>query len=113
MTRARARNLVFPVSFIAALACALPSRGHAQSGGAVSGTVTEPDGQPLGGVVVAVQGLGLAVATNATGRYVLSRVPAGRQILPFRRIGYAARELTVPVPEGTPPTCHAVLGPPA
>src|SRR2546430_4384792 len=68
MTRARARNLVFPVSFIAALACALPSRGYAQSGGAVSGTVTEPDGQPLSGVVVAVQGLGLSVATNATGR---------------------------------------------
>ena len=92
MTRARARNLVFPVSFIAALACALPSRGHAQSGGAVSGTVTEPDGQPLSGVVVAVQGLGLSVATNATGRYVLSRVPAGQQLLQFRRIGYAARE---------------------
>src|SRR5437667_10841083 len=111
MTRARARNLVFPVSFIAALACALPSRGHAQSGGAVSGTVTEPDGRPLSGVVVAVQGLGLSVATDATGRYVLSRVPAGQQLLQFRRIGFAAREVTVIVTAGTPATADAVLDP--
>jgi len=111
MTSAKARCLTIAISFIAALACALPSRGHAQSGGAVSGTVTEPDGQPLGGVVVAVRGLGLAVATNATGRYVLSRVPAGRQLLQFRRIGYAARDLTVTVPEGTPATADAVLDP--
>jgi len=73
--------------------------------------VTEPDGQPLSGVVVAVQGLGLSVATNATGRYILSRVPAGRQLLQFRRIGYAARELTVTVPEGAPTTADAVLDP--
>jgi len=73
--------------------------------------VTEPAGQPLSGVVVAVQGLGLSVATTATGRYVLPRVPAGRQRLQFRRIGYAARELTVTVPEGTPTTVDAVLDP--
>src|SRR5438552_18217229 len=97
MTRARARTLVFPVSFIAALACALPSRGHAQGGGAVSGTVTEPDGQPLSWVDVAVQGLGLSVATKATGRYVLSRLPAGHELLELRRIGYTVRQVTVTV----------------
>src|SRR5881409_709485 len=111
MTRARARNLVFPVSFIAALACALPSRGHAQSGGAVSGTVTEPDGQPLSGVVVALQGIGLSVATNATGRYVLPRVPAGPQRPEFRRIGYAVGQVTVTVTAGTSATADAVLDP--
>ena len=63
---------------IAALTCALPSLGHAQSRGAVSGTVTELDGRPLSGVVVSVQGLGLSVATTATGRYVLTRVPPAR-----------------------------------
>jgi len=111
MTSAKARSLTIAISFIAALACALPSRGHAQSGAAVSGTVTEPDGQPLGGVVVAVQGLGLAVVTNATGRYVLSRVPAGRQLLQFHRVGYAARDVTVTVTAGTPATADAVLDP--
>jgi outer membrane receptor protein involved in Fe transport len=73
--------------------------------------VTEPDGQPLSGVVVAVQGLGLSVATNATGRYVLSRVPAGPQRLEFRRIGYAVGQVTVTVTAGTSATADAVLDP--
>jgi len=73
--------------------------------------VTEPDGRPLSGVVVAVQGLGLSVATDATGRYVLSRVPAGQQLLQFGRIGFAAREVTVFVTAGTPATADAVLDP--
>jgi len=73
--------------------------------------VTEPDGRPLSGVVVAVQGLGLSVATDATGRYVLSRVPAGQQLLQFRRIGFAARDVTVIVTAGRPATADAVLGP--
>jgi len=73
--------------------------------------VTEPDGRPLSGVVVAVQGLGLSVATDATGRYVLSRVPAGQQLLQFRRIGFAAREVTVIVTAGTPATADGVLDP--
>jgi len=30
MTSAKARSLTIAISFIAALACALPSRGHAQ-----------------------------------------------------------------------------------
>src|SRR5438128_586588 len=110
MTSAKARSFAIPVSFIAALACALPSRGYAQNG-AVSGTVTELDGQPLRGVVVAVQGLGISVATSATGRYVLPRVPAGPQRLEFRRIGYAVRQVTVPVTAGTTATADVVLDP--
>jgi len=43
---------------------ALPSLGHAQAAGAVTGRVTGPDGQPLSEVVVTVQGTGLAVATT-------------------------------------------------
>lgn len=111
MTRAKARRIAFPASLIAVLACALPSCGHAQSGGAISGTVTEPDGRPLSGVVVAVQGLGLSVSTNATGRYVLARVPAGPQRLWFRSIGYAPHELTITVTAGTSATADAVLEP--
>src|SRR5438093_375401 len=105
------RSIAVSCSLIAALVCALPSCGHAQSGAPVTGTVTEPDGRPLSGVVVAVQGLGLSVATDATGRYVLSRVPAGQQLLQFRRIGFAAREVTVIVTAGTPATADAVLDP--
>jgi iron complex outermembrane receptor protein len=111
MTRAKVRNFAFPVSIIAALCCALPSCGYAQSSGAVRGTVTDPDGQPLSGVVVAVQGLGLSVATSATGRYVLPRVPAGQHVLQFHRIGYAPRQVTVDVAADTPFTADAVLDP--
>jgi outer membrane receptor protein involved in Fe transport len=111
MTRSRARSVAFPLSLIAALACALPSRGRAQSWGAVNGSVTEPDGRPIGGVLVSVQGLGISVATNATGRYVLTRVPAGPQRLQFRRMGYAPHELTVTVTAGIPTTADAVLEP--
>jgi outer membrane receptor protein involved in Fe transport len=96
------RRFAFPASIIAALTCALPSCGHAQSGGAISGTVTDPDGQPLSGVVVSVQGLGLSVATSATGRYVLRRVPAGQHVLQFHRIGYARHQVSVDVAADTP-----------
>ncbi len=105
------RSFAFPVSLIAALACALPSCSYAQSGGAVRGTVTDPGGQPLGGVVVAVQGLGLSVATSATGRYVLPRVPAGQHVLQFQRIGYAPHQVTVDVATDTAFTADAVLDP--
>src|SRR5207302_9323563 len=94
------RSIAVPCSLIAALVCALPLCGHTQSGAPVTGTVTEPDGRPLSGVVVAVQGLGLSVATDATGRYVLSRVPAGHQLLQLRRSGFAARQVTVLVTAG-------------
>lgn len=105
------RRVALPATFIAALACALPMRSHAQSGGAVSGTVTGPDGQPLSGVVVAVPGLGLSVATNAAGRYVLSRVPPGHQVLRFNRVGYAPLQLTVDVIADTSLTADVVLDP--
>ena len=106
-----ARSFAFPVSLITALACALPSCGYAQSGGAVRGTVTDPGGQPLSGVVVAVQRLGLSVATSATGRYVLPRVPAGQHVLQFQRIGYAPHQVTVDVATDTAFTADAVLDP--
>lgn len=89
----------------------MPAWVHAQRGGTVSGTVTEPEGQPLGGVVVAVPGLGLSVATRATGRYVLPDVPAGPQVLQFRRIGYAVGQVTVTVTAGTATTADVVLEP--
>jgi outer membrane receptor for ferrienterochelin and colicins len=60
-------------------------------------------------VVVAVQGLGLSVATSATGSYVLARVPAGRQVLQFHVIGYAPHQLSIDVTADTPFTVDVVL----
>ena len=81
----------------------------AQGTGAVAGRVTDSDGRPLGGVVVALPSLGRSVSTRATGRYVLSGVPAGRQVLQFSRIGYAASASTVAVAADTTFTLDAVL----
>jgi iron complex outermembrane receptor protein len=111
MTQAKARSFAFPLWLIAALACALPSYGYAQGDGIVRGRVTDPDSQSISGVVVSVEGLGLSVATNPTGRYVLRRVPAGQHVLQFRRIGYAPRQLTLDVSAGAAVTADAVLDP--
>jgi outer membrane receptor protein involved in Fe transport len=97
------------LSLIAALACALPSCGHTQSGGLISGRVTDSRGRPLSGVVVAVERLGLSVATSTTGSYVLARVPAGRQVLQFHLIGYAPHQLRIDVPADTQFTVDVVL----
>ena len=105
------RRVVLRVTLIAALAGALPAPSYAQSGGPVSGTVTALDHQPLAGVVVALPDLGLSVATNATGRYVLLRVPAGHHVLRFHRVGYAPLQLTVDVTADTPLAANAVLDP--
>lgn len=96
-------------TLIAILVGAPPSAGHAQATGAITGRVTEPDGRSLSGVVVTVRGVGLSVATNATGRYALSHVPAGQQLLQFRRIGHRARDLTITVSADTSSTADAVL----
>ena len=93
----------------AILVGAVPSFGHAQATGVVTGKVTGPDNRPLSGVVVTVRGVGLSVATSATGRYTLSHVPAGDQLLQFRRIGHRAHDLTITVNADTSTTADAVL----
>jgi len=71
--------------------------------------VTRGDGQSLDGVSVAVQGLALSVATSANGRYVMRNIPAGQHLLQFRKIGYAAREVTVTIAADSVVTVDAVL----
>ena len=105
-----ARTLSSSASLVATLVGALPSPGHAQATGAVTGRVTGLDGQPLSEVVVAVQGTGLAVATGASGRYRLTRVPSGVHAIEFRRIGYKPHQVTIDVTVGAL-TVDAVLDP--
>ncbi|HEV8380003.1 MAG TPA: TonB-dependent receptor [Gemmatimonadales bacterium] len=91
----------------------LPSSAHAQATGTITGRVTESNGRPLSGVVVKVHGVGLSVATRASGRYALASVSAGQHQLLFRRIGYGAHDVSITVTAETSTTVDAVLDPEA
>ena len=70
-----------------------------QAQGVVSGTVTDPAGRPLSGVLVLVDGTSIRAATDK-GVYRAVNVPAGSRTLTFRYIGYAAVTKTVTVENG-------------
>ena len=68
----------------------------ALSGGAmVTGTVRTPAGVPVAGADVRVRHGGPSAVTDDTGRFTLSDLPAGTQVLLVRRLGYALAELPV------------------
>src|SRR5262245_60428670 len=78
-------------------ALGIPISASAQNTGQVTGTVTSDQRQPLGGVTVSVQGTALRAVSGADGRYVISNVPEGRQIVQATSIGYAAQNLTLSI----------------
>lgn len=68
----------------------------ALSGGAMlTGTVRTPAGVPVAGADVRVRHGGPSAVTDDTGRFTLSDLPAGTQVLLVRRLGYALAELPV------------------
>jgi outer membrane receptor protein involved in Fe transport len=72
--------------------CALPSLGEAQTG-KLTGVVTDAQtGQPLEGVQILLQGRGIGVLTNETGRFFILNVPVGTFTVVARRIGYQTAE---------------------
>ncbi len=67
----------------------------AQDTGTITGLVIESwDGRPLGAVTVTVRGTTLAATTDAQGRFRLSGLPAGDQVVRFSRSGYATAVVT-------------------
>ncbi len=71
------------------------SGARGQETGAVGGLIIEGwDGRPLAGVTVTVRGTTLATTSDAQGRYQLTGVPAGDQVLRFSRSGYATAVVT-------------------
>ena len=86
----------------------------AQQGGTVTGRVTDVrSGQPIAGAAVQIEGTALGTAAGDDGRYRLGNVPAGRQTITARRIGYAAGRQTVTVAAGAPATVDFALQPAA
>jgi len=57
--------------------------------------VIAADGRPIASVTVTVEHAAIAVTTNASGRYMLPKVPRGARELQFHRLGYAVRGVTI------------------
>ena len=71
--------------------------------GVVTGSVTDPNGRPLSGVFVSVDGTAIRAATQ-NGTYRAVNVPAGARTLTFRYIGFQAVTKTVTVTTGATAT---------
>ena len=82
------------------LLLALAAPAGAQDVGTVRGLVHRPADGPVRSAAVRVSAQELATATNADGRFTLRNVPAGRQTLMVRSIGYTPREVPVVVVAG-------------
>jgi len=92
---ARTRTALLLVSGALLLA---PLPAAAQGSGTVKGTVTQTGtGQPLVGVLVAVNGTTIKGATNTRGVYTIENVPGGAQTLTFRWLGYRPIEVAATV----------------
>ena len=65
----------------------------------ISGTVRDPDGQPLVGVAIRLKDSPKGTVTNAEGHYLLS-VPNLQGVLLFSYVGYESREVPVHGREG-------------
>jgi TonB-dependent receptor len=70
-----------------------------QAQGVVTGTVSDPTGRPLSGVLVQIDGTSIRAAT-ANGVYRAVNVPAGSRTVTFRYIGYQLQTKTVTVENG-------------
>lgn len=80
----------------------------AQSG-SVAGVVFGADSEPLSHARLRIAGTAVAVFAGATGGFLLVDVPAGRQMLDVRRIGYAPVQLPIDVPAGDTLRLRVVL----
>ena len=91
-------------AMLVALVCAASAEAHAQAA-VITGKVTGRQGEALGGAIVGIDELGLAVATTTTGGYTLT-VPAERAkgqtvTLRARYIGYSAATKQITLAAGT------------
>lgn len=92
------------------LGATLSPEVEAQATGEVRGTVTRQDDRTaLSGVTVQLKGTGLQTVSARQGMYRLTNVPAGRQTLVARWIGFRATEIEVDVVAGSMVTLDFTL----
>ena len=79
---------------------AFPALASAQGTGIIRGRVTDAaTGEPIGNVVVRVEGTTVGAQTAADGTYAVIGVPAGAQTVSVRRLGYAPQRTAITVPD--------------
>ena len=76
---------------------------------AVSGIVRGPGGQPLVNAEVRVRDAAPSALTSETGRFVLSQLPTGTQVMLVRHLGYELTEIPVELRQARMP-CAAAAG---
>jgi TonB-dependent starch-binding outer membrane protein SusC len=101
--RSLAHTVVPAIVFLASSASAL----HAQATGTVTGRVVDAaNGQPIAAAQITVNGTTLGRATGEDGRFTLTAVPAGTQVLTVRRIGYQQQSRSVAISASAPVTVN-------
>jgi len=87
----------------------LPGSLLAQAGTVIGRVTDARSGDPIGGAAVRVEGTALIVETSRDGRFRLTRVPVGQQVVTARGIGYKMGGQTVTVSAGAEVTADFVL----
>lgn len=88
-----------PFRLLVALALASPLVASAQSGGVVTGRVTDrTSGAPIQGAQVIIVGTQRGTRTDEAGQYRIANVPQGTQRIRALRLGFEASVSTVSVP---------------
>jgi len=99
MTTRYRLTAALPTALVAALAMVLagPASAAAQEGVVTGEIVAATSGQPLNGVQVTLAGTGFGGLTNANGRFLITRVPAGAYTITALNVGYAtvSQDITV------------------
>lgn len=89
----RLRTALFSLLTVAALVCGGLSSVNAQVQ-AVSGTVTDVNGEPIPGVNVVQKGTSNGTSTDFDGNYSIRLIP-GSRVMVFSYIGFNTKEVTV------------------
>ena len=100
------------VQFVAAVFASVlvPIALAAQGPGTVTGTVIDRENQrPVQEVQVIVVGTQRGTQTDQNGRFTITGVPSGAQVVRARRVGYAPASVTVSVSSGQSATANFSL----
>ncbi|MFQ5691241.1 MAG: TonB-dependent receptor domain-containing protein [Gemmatimonadota bacterium] len=99
--RKAAAAAVVAVLLLGSVSAGLTGQEPAERGATVMGRVLGgPTGRPVAATVVRIEGSGLATVTDSLGRYRITGVPAGPQMLRVERIGFAVARVAITVSAG-------------